>query len=682
MNNNVYFAQQDANARAAILLDRATNWYQTLESSGYKEKLKTMWCAYHGTYFDSNDDSHSITFGGEQGELVQIAVNHLRNIAQHMLNMITGSRPMMQARSINTDYKSLVQTKLANGLLDYYMRDHRLEEYLKTAVEMSIVLGSGYIKMEWNATTGEVFDFNEDLGIEIREGDLEFSNLSPFDVYFDTNREDKRHDWVVCRSFKNRFDIAAKYPEFKDKILALPTKSDIEYFSLFTFHHDETDLIPVYEFYHKRTESMPDGLYQLFLSEDVTLLESNMPYRNLPVYCIAPSYYLGTPFAYTPMFDLMGLQDAVNSLYSTVLTNQTAFGVQNILVPQGSNISISELSGNLNVIEANQQFGKVEALNLTQTPKEIFDFIVMLEKAMETISGVNSVSRGNPDPNLRSGTSLALVQSMTLQYISGLQQSYVSLIEDMGTGIINTLKDHANVPRVATIVGKGNRTYLKEFSGQDLSSVSRVVVDIGNPLARTTAGKVEMAEQMMQMGVIKTPEQYLTVVNTGQLDSLTEDTQSQLFLVKAENERLVNDEPIMAVLTDTHDLHIREHATVLADPELRFDPELVARVTAHIQEHIGLLQTTDPNILGMLGQQPLSPPGGTPNAPQQPDMPTNQSMQGGQIDNTMGGPPVATQVDQMGAAPQNLPNVPTVDSSLLSNPAIQEAQGPQNFNGQ
>jgi hypothetical protein len=69
------------------------------------------------------------------------------------------------------------------------------------------------------------------------------------------------------------------------------------------------------------------------------------------VYCIAPAYYLGTPFAYTPMFDLLGLQDAVNSLYSTVLTNQTAFGVQNILVPQGSNISISELSGNLNETE-------------------------------------------------------------------------------------------------------------------------------------------------------------------------------------------------------------------------------------------------------------------------------------------------------------------------------------------
>lgn len=664
MDNNIYFAAQESKIRTRVLLDRANKWYQTLDSSGYREKLKTMWCAYHGTYFNSNEDSHQISFGGEQGELVQLAVNHLRNIATHILNMVTGTRPMMQARSINTDYKSLVQTKLANGLLDYYMRDHRLETHIKDAVETSIVMGSGYIKMEWNATTGEVFDYNEELGIEIREGDIEFSNLSPFDVYFDTNREDRKHDWVLCRSWKNRFDIAAKYPEEREKILALPTKSDLEYFSLFSFHHDETDLIPVYEFYHKRTESMPDGLYELFLAEELSLLESPMPYRDLPVYCIAPGYYLGTPFAYSPMFDLMGMQDAVNSLYSTILTNQTAFGVQNILVPQGANVSISELSGNLNVIEANMQFGEIKPLNLTQTPKEIFDFINMLEKAMETVSGVNSVSRGNPDPNLRSGNALALVQSMTLQYLSGLQQSYVSLVEDLGTGIINMLKDHANVPRVATIVGKGNRTYLKEFSGKDLSSVSRVIVDIGNPLARSTAGRVEMAEQMMQMGAIKTPEQYFTVINTGQLEVMTEGVQSTLFLIKAENERLVNGEPVMAVLTDEHSLHIKEHATVLADPELRFDPELVQRVTAHIQEHINLLKTTDPNILGMLGQQPLmqAPP------------PQEQGNPGNTGSNVMGGE-TAEQLAGYGAAPpQNLPNPPAVDPNLLANPAIQENQ--------
>jgi hypothetical protein len=41
------------------------------------------------------------------------------------------------------------------------MRDKRLEQDLKRAVEYAIVMGSGYIKMEWNATTGEVYDYIE-----------------------------------------------------------------------------------------------------------------------------------------------------------------------------------------------------------------------------------------------------------------------------------------------------------------------------------------------------------------------------------------------------------------------------------------------------------------------------------------------------------------------------------------
>lgn len=667
-HDNVYFAAQEPDKAAAILISKSEDWFRSMDTSGYLLKLQTMWAAYHGATYNYYGESHSINFSGEQGELTMIIVNHLRNLAQHMLNMITSTRPMMQARAINTDYKSLVQTKLANGLLDYYMRDHRLEEYLKTAVEMAIVLGSGYIKMEWNATKGEQFDFNEDLQVPVYPGDIDFQNLSPFDVMFDTNREDRKHDWVLTRSFKNRFDIAAKYPELREKILGLPTKKDLLNFSNFGFSYDDTDLIPIYEFYHKRTESMPDGRYLLYLAADVTLLDSPMPYRNLPVYCISPGYYLGTPFGYTPMFDILPLQDAYNSTVSAILSNQTAFAVQNIIVPKTADVSVAELSGGLNIIEANEKDGTIRGLNLTQTPKEVFDFASLMEKLMETISGVSAVARGNPDPSLRSGTALALVQSMTLQFMSGLQQSYVMLIEDMGTGIINILKDHATVPRVATIVGKSNKSYLKEFTGGDLDSVNRVVVDIGNPLARTTAGRVEMAEQMMQMGVIKTPEQYFTVIDTGQLDVMTEDTQSQLYLVKDENENLVSGEPVIAVFTDEHVLHIKEHSAVLSNPDLRFDPELVQRVTAHIQEHITLLRSTDPDTLAILGQQPLSPPGGSP-ANQAPPMPPDNSMNG-QVPNMMGGAPVGTQLDQQGVAPQGLPSPAPVDASLLPNPNI------------
>lgn len=629
-NDSVYFAARDANETVSVLLGKANSWFTDLDTNGYLDKLRMMWAAYHGAYYTNMQDGHRITFSGEQGEFTNLPVNHLRNIAQNILVMITASRPTMEARAVNTDYKSVIQTKLANGLLDYYMREKRLERYLKTAVEYSIVLGSGYVKMEWNATGGEIFDRIEpeldpetgeviEEGYPVYEGDVQFSNLSPFDVVVDSTKEGQDHDWILCRSFKNRYDLAAKYPEMKDKILAVASKDSANRFRFNSMGRYSTDDVPIYEFFHKNTEAMPEGRYLLFLDYDIVLMDTPMPYPVLPIYRISPSDILGTPFGYTPMFDLLPIQDYVNSLFSTISTNQAAFGVQNVLMPRGTDIIPSNMAGGLNLIEYNAEMGEPKALNLTATPKEIFDYLEYLIKQMEIISGVNSVARGNPDPNLKSGNAMALIQSMSLQYMSGLQQSYIHLIEDVGTGMIKMLQQFASVPRIALIVGKANRTEMREFTGDEISQINRVIVDVGNPLARSTAGRVEMAEQMLQMGIIKTPEQYMTVINTGNLETMTEDTMSELDLIRAENESLVDNQEVIAVATDQHSLHIKEHKSVLADPVLRKDPQLVARTLNHIQEHINLLRGIDPQLLAMMGEQPLTPPGMPQGAPQAPD---------------------------------------------------------------
>lgn len=671
-----YFAARTGEDAAKVVLQKANAWFQNLDVNGYLDKLKDAWMAYHGAYYTAVGNGHRITFSGEQDELVNISINHYRNICRHILTMVTSNRPAMDARATNTDYESLVQTKLANGLLDYYMRDKRLEDYLLKAVEFAIVFGAGFIKMDWNATSGEIYDYVEPehetteefdpetnefrqvtktdkdglpiektKGYPIYEGDVQFSCYSPFDVVFDSTKEDpSKHDWVLVRSFKNRFDLAAKYPELEDEILKQETKDTKERYSFTNSFYDQTDDIAVYEFYHKKTESMPDGRYLLFVASNVILMDSPMPYRRLPVYRISAGDILGTPYGYSDTFDLLPIQDAINSEYSAILTNHNAFAVQNILMPRGTDINPSSIAGGLNLLEYNAQAGEPKALNLTSTPPEIFNFIKMLEANMETISGVNSVSRGNPESSLKSGNALALVQSMSLQFISGLQQSYVKLIEDVGTGLVQMLQDFAAVPRIATIVGKSNRTYMKEFTGKDLAQVNRVIVDVGNPLAKTTAGRVQMAEQMMQMGVIKNPEQYIQIINTGNIDTMTDGLDRQLILITAENEKLVGGGQVQALAIEPHSLHIKEHRDILADPDLKQDPELVQRVLAHISEHINLLRTTDPDLLMHVGEQPLSPPGGSP---------ANQPPPGGAGGPPQGGPPGPGQVMQQ---PPNGPN--------------------------
>lgn len=682
-NSDIYFAAKAPNDCASILLGKADTFFNVLRANNYLDKLQNQWRFYYGAYLnDYVGNGHRVNFTGEQGELTQIPINHYRNLAQHIYTMITSSRPTMDARAINTDYKSYAQTILANQILDYYMREKKLEDCIMRATEMAIVMGQGFVKLAWNATAGEIYDVDPETQQPIRDGELEFCTLSALDVVVDGTKESWNNDWILTRTWINKYDLMAKYPAFAEQIKGMKPKNQSSVYRIAVWSNDDTDDIAVYEFYHKVTESMPDGRYMLFCDGQIVLLDAKMPYRQIPVFRIVPNEILGTPYGYSPMFDIFPIQEGINALYSTIMTNQNTFGVQNIWMPENADIQVGSLDGAMNVIKSAV---KPEALNLTQTPAEIFKFLDMLIQAAETISGVNSVARGNPEASLKSGTALALVQSQALQFISGLQQSYVRLIEEVGTAVIRILKDFANTPKFITLVGKNNRPLTKEFTGEKISSIDRCVVDVGNPLAKTIAGRVQMAEQMMQMKIIKNAQQYFQVINTGRIEAMYEGETDDLMLIKKENEELLEGNNPLVSPMDKHSVHIDEHSAVLADPDLRSDPNFIKIVMDHIEAHLNALRQTDPALLQMRGEQPLpplqpqnnNPPGGQPNAPP-PQQPPQSSLQNPPAAPMMqpgaGAPKGVNQVTGPGIQNQHLPQPAKVQVGLLANPSLQQSQ--------
>lgn len=659
-NNDRYFAAQESKETAQDLIRRANEWYKGLYMNNYFDIIQRSYLAYHGMF--NGADGHKITFGGEQGELTNIDINHYANIAQHMHVMITANKPAFIAKASNSDNKSVIQSKLASSLLEYYMREKNLEKYLSKAVEYALILGSGYIKMEWNATRGRIYDTDVETGEPIYEGDVEFRNVTPFNVLFDVNRTAEEHDWVLVRTMKNKYDLAAKYSDQADKIVKLKTADEYFNYGIDMFQSNKTDDIPVYEFIHKQTESLPEGRYLLFLDEDIVLNDMANPYPEIPVYRISARDVLGTSFGYSPMFPLLQVQDALNATYSSILSNQSAFAVQSIFVKRGSDISPKSLEGGLNIIEGNE---KPEPINFTNTPAEVFNFAKMLETQMETISGVSSVTRGNPEASLRSGTALALVQSTSLQYMSGLQQQYVRLMEDVGTGLVNLLKAFAHTPRIVMLSGIANKNYIeKQFTADDLSEINRITVEVANPLSQTHAGRAQIATDLLQYGVIKTPEQYLTVLTSGRLDVMTDPVQRHTNLVRSENEKMMLGVPVRAIALDDHVLHIKEHQAVIADPDLRDGP-VADLVYQHILEHIDLLKNTDPGLLNVLGMQSLAQPVPPPPPPGQEGMDVQGQMapEGGPM-----GPPPSPEGQ---SAP--IPQPADVPASLMMNPELQEA---------
>jgi hypothetical protein len=155
-------------------------------------------------------------------------------------------------------------------------------------------------------------------------------------------------------------------------------------------------------------------------------------------------------------------------------------------------------------------------------------------------------------------------------------------------------------------------------------------------------------------GAITTPAQALQVLSSGRLDPATKATERELENIAKENERLGKGEPVQALITDKHWLHIPEHASVGASPEAREQQGVMESVTVHVEEHAALMRQVDPVVLAMQGCPPeiLQMLAATMTPPPLPGETDGTALsEGGATDGTMPAPPEA------GAGP-GMPNMP------------------------
>lgn len=653
MSNNVYFATMPVDEIGSELMERIEGYYAYLLASG----ISTLWKNSHDQYYEARKSNGELFQTGDHGEYQNMPANHYKSLLNHIKVLTTNQRPALKPRAVNTDTKSTAACKLAGSLLDYYLREQKVERALKEAVDFGLKYGEAYTAVTWDMALGEDYGVNPETNAIMKAGDLKVKTYLPHFVvrdYFNMDAQDNL--WYITVDFVNKYELAAKYPDMADEIINMTIQEGM-FIQVRNFIYEgfnESEIIALFTFTHKRSASMPDGRETLFLDDQIILSDGPLPYKYCPIYRLAPEEQDFCQFGYTTAFDILAIQETITALYSCVATNQSTFAVQSILIPRGFNISVDSLTGGLNLIEYDPGLGKPEPISLTMTSPEVFNFIRQLEQLMQILVGISDVNRGMVPPNIKSGNALALLASQAIEFNSGLQQSYVQLLEDVGSAMVYTLKDFAKNPRVATITGQYMGSYLKEFQGDDLQLVNRVQVDVANPLTKTLAGKISLADSMVERGWIKNPQQYEMVMETGNLDYADEADIKELYQMRSENEMLMGGKKPIAIITDAHLQHIQEHKAVLASPESRIDPTIVKVVVDHMMEHINLLRTGDPVLLQLLGQQPVAPA-----APGTPGQPPAQPSRGGPNPPPPGADiaPISPTTDM--AAQTNAPKMPT-----------------------
>ncbi len=596
----------------AEIIERMEKWHNSVDGNGMLSQWKRNYRLYHNVDPMSYGRNYWGDFGAndEDSSYIDVRINHYRNLITHMLNMIFAKLPDLKARAAQNTFEATSSVALGDSIIENTFKSKRVNRKVKKTGEIGLVFGTGGALVEWDVMEGEPYVTDSD-GRIVNTGDITITPMSVLDFYTDTSKQDENDiEWQIFRQYKNKYLLAAQFVDMADKILAISDKPCNN--SLSFFDQNESDDIPVYKFYHKPIPGiMPNGRYVLCLSKDVVLYDSVNPYSRIPFFMIKPSDGLGTFYGYTPANDLAPIQMFYNMIMSSIGTNAAAFGVPNIVSEKGSEITSSMIEGGMNLIEVDKGYALPQPLNLMATPPEMYQLTTFIERTMETISGVNSVARGNPDDSLKSGVALGLVQSMAIQFMSGFQNSVINFIEDIGNHVLQLYKEYATTPRIVSITGKDKMNDIRRWSASDLSLIHNIYVEPVDPISQTIAGRESRADKLLSSGQVSGYE-YLTVATTGQIEPLYKRKMAELNYIRCENEKMQDGEYVEVMITDNHPIHIDEHLAPTFDPDFRTKAQMpgseeerkMKNILEHIQKHVMFARQSAIGAPGQQAQQP------------------------------------------------------------------------------
>lgn len=594
-------------------------------SAWYGHSVYQAWVRNHIIYYSNiiepDDWATSLIFDGEQGELVRMQVPQARSLVRQLVSIITKAKLSFNsiAETKGTDVINAV--RLGNALSNHIVRDQTLDLKSQTSFERSLVQGLSFMKASWRTDRGEPYAGDSGKGAIKYTGDIEITTHSPYDVRYDSNihlDDWKNIPWVEVRTIKNRWDLIAQHPDLKDEILSVPTLSEMKSSAIDDVQRiNQDDLISVFELYVRPSPAIPKGRMMMYSSADTIYHDGDNLYETIPIEPMCPEPMDGIGFGYPFLSNLLPAQEMLDHSFSAIATNQSSLAISNVAIPRGAGVSVNEING-MNFISFTPQNvpggGKPEVLNLAKTSPETFKFVDLLKAHMLELSNINGALRGSPPPGVTSGVAIATLTTNALEFLDSAAKAYNTCLEKIMYHAINAYRIFATVEHTVEITGKNDKISIQKFKGDDLKSIKRIKLTIANPLMQTMAGRSDIAEKLVQSGLIKDIQQYVSVIDGSPLKELYEDELSENDLVKDENEALLKDEQVIALSTDDHAMHIRKHAALLNDPKVRVDNDMVASILDHIMEHYKLSGETDPGLTAMVrtgrSAGPMDPPQG------------------------------------------------------------------------
>ena len=636
---------------------KAKRYFDACEEMGLIDQWRDLYRFYfmrdplgkHG--FSQN--SSRLGLGSRQKPEVSIQVAEVRSLIQQQQSFILSEPVTFQVVASTGEQRSVMSSEVGEKALNY-VYDERCRPSMREFVKLTLQYGMPATHIRWNSkggddvpadapafypqvdaagnphplagqpmvqpdgipdpNTGQLVP-NPNAGqpithkVKVKSGAPYVDVLDPTFYAMDPIIGPKAN-WMIGFERTNLFILAAKYPERAEEILAQSTRDEYESYRLSPgkwsqmYGHDEGEII-VMHFYYADSEELPGGRYQLIVGDLVVTEDEEpcpLPAGRLPIRPLLSDKYTDCAMSSSNSFSYMPLEEALNRLRGSELSNLAYYGKQTRYRTESQRVVPGD-DGQTREIVGARGDDPPTMLAIQPMPKASIAAKEDLQNALPRISGYSDVSRGTRVEQTTSGKHAQVFEAISARNLSMIIGDVKNHETELANDMLSLMQNYGNTAFIAEIAGADGSAIAREFSPQDLSTLRRLVAKAVPEAMRGSMARLELVELTKDIEDPRERAKAIQMVLRGD-DEYGKNDRRCLNLIAIENERLISGSiEVVADIDQNHVAHMTDHQAAkdyLLSQE-NPDGQAVMRISMHINQHSEFLQNADPVKCKALG---------------------------------------------------------------------------------
>ncbi|KKK59448.1 hypothetical protein LCGC14_3034290, partial [marine sediment metagenome] len=311
--------------------------------------------------------------------------------------------------------------------------------------------------------------------------------------------------------------------------------------------NDKDKLIDIFEFWHARDDTVPEGMFAVMAGLDDGVMLVNNPY---PIETYPHGQLIFIPYAplnahknvigtSSRLTQARPLQREYNTLRTQILENTESLGNGLWMVPREAKIDFKRMDTGVGLyVEYEGRFKPNREPGISVSGG-LFAHLELIKDDINEVFAFHSASKGKqPKGGPRSGVGLALLQEKDVTQNAPIIREFEKKDEIAVYQMLSVA--FANYgDRLLPIIGDDNSWTMFRINTKDMNGKINVVAQSGSSLPFSKAVQIDTTFQLLQMGLINVqdPEskrKVLSVMDVGGLEDILKDEAKDINFAKKE----------------------------------------------------------------------------------------------------------------------------------------------------